>query len=141
MYDFYHTLIVHIYHQAVTYVPTVLQASSNATKSLPDAVIIGMAGGAGVVIAKGIDWLISRSAKAENKEQIMYTRQRELDSVKDNLIGVFQTQITDLREQIDDLINKNRELHEGNIALRYEVAECNLQIARLKEKLGITNGG
>lgn len=120
----------------------VLQASSSSTsRDLPDAVIIGMAGGAGVVIAKTIDWIISRSTRAENKEQIMYTRQRELDTVKDNLIGVFQTQITDLREQIDELIDKNRQLHEDNIRLKYEIADCNLQITRLKEKVGITNGG
>ena len=125
--------------QTMFLLQTTTPTSNN--RGLPDAVLVGAAGGAGIVIAKTIDWFIARSSKTDNKEQMMYTRQRELDLVKDNLIGVFQTQISDLREQIDELIDKNRQLHEENIKLRYEVADCNLQIGRLKEKLGIHNGG
>jgi peptidoglycan hydrolase CwlO-like protein len=105
--------------------------------SLTSAVIVAVAGGGGVVIAKVIDMFMSRSVQSSNREQVMYTRQKELDVIKDNLIGVFQTQISDLRLQIDSLIEKNTKLHEENISLRYEKADLALKVQSLERQLGV----
>lgn len=107
--------------------------------SLTSAVLIALAGGGGVVIAKVIDMFMSRTANNTNREQIMYNRQKELDVVKDNLIGVFQSQINDLRLQIESLIEKNTRLHEENITLRYEKADLALKVQSLEKQAGINH--
>jgi peptidoglycan hydrolase CwlO-like protein len=107
--------------------------------SFGNVIIITLLGGIPVLLVKIIDYFMSKSMQSTNKEQLMYTRQKELDSVKDNLIAVFQTQINDLREQIDELIGKNTALHERNIELTYEVAACKHEIRLLKMKIGISD--
>lgn len=105
--------------------------------SFGNMVVITLLGGIPVLLVKIIDYFMSKSTQGTNKEQLMYTRQKELDNVKDNLITVFQTQINDLREQIDELITKNSKLHERNIELTYEVAGCKHEIRLLKRQLGM----
>jgi peptidoglycan hydrolase CwlO-like protein len=107
--------------------------------SFGNVVIITLLGGIPVLVVKIIDYFMSKSNQSASKEQVMYTRQKELDNVKDNLISVFQTQINDLREQIDELIAKNAKLHERNIELTYEVAGCKHEIRMLKQQLGISD--
>jgi peptidoglycan hydrolase CwlO-like protein len=105
--------------------------------SFGNVVIITLLGGIPVLLVKIFDIYMSKSNQSASKEQVMYTRQKELDNVKDNLISVFQTQINDLREQIDELIAKNSSLHERNIELTYEVAGCKYEIKMLKQQLGL----
>ena len=109
--------------------------------SFGNVVVITLLGGIPVLLVKMIDYFMSKSTQSASKEQLMYTRQKELDSVKDNLIAVFQTQINDLREQIDELIGKNTALHERNIELTYEVAACKHEIKLLKTRLGLNDAG
>ena len=107
--------------------------------NLAQAVIIALAGGGGVVLSKLLDYFMSRSSQVSVQLQHSYTRQREIDNVKDSLISTFQEQINDLRIQIDKLIEKNMVLYEENIKLKYTNSECMFQITRFKEKWGITN--
>lgn len=91
--------------------------------SIPDAVLAALAGGAGIVIAKILDVFMSRSNSINQQNQLTLERQKELDNVKDTLIIAFQTQVNELRQEVNALIDKNTQLHEKNIEYRYKIAE------------------
>lgn len=91
--------------------------------SIPDAVLAALAGGAGIVIAKILDVFMSRTNSINQQNQLTLERQKELDNVKDTLIIAFQTQVNELRQEVNALIDKNTQLHEKNIEYRYKIAE------------------